>query len=148
MICHKATVVITGRAHCFDNRKCEFHNSRSCAELNYRIRETTWWETYNVYFTHSSNNDASKEPFSPSVRNCSFLSLYRTGVLIMLSATVKTLGHLLCNLNLTGWLTVGGTIPSLDSLSDSSLSDSFSSVSRVGLLTISVSSDPLKYQSL
>ena len=33
-----------------------------------------------------------------------------------------------------------------DSLSDSSLSGSFSFFSRVGLLTVSVSSDPLKYQ--
>ena len=64
----------------------------------------------------------------------------------MLFATVKTLDHLLYNLSLTGWLTVGGTIPSLDLLSDSSLSDYFSSASRVGLVTISVSSDPLKHQ--
>ena len=65
----------------------------------------------------------------------------------MLYETVKALGHLLHNLNLTGWLTVGRTIPSLDSLPDSSLSDYFSSFSRVGLLTVSVSFDLLEYQN-
>ena len=104
-------------------------------------------------------------------RNCSFLSLYRTGVL-MLSAALKTLGHLLCILNLTGWLTahyqksfqirsdfwsvfsrirteygeiwsiccwseqcIGGTIASLDSLSGSTLLDSFSCLKGRWLLT-------------